>query len=73
MGLVGSCRESRHVPALFVCAPVMDVLRGIVTITLWGMRTMRKILIAFAVLVSMVGGAGLSIGVATPAHADYVK
>ncbi len=34
---------------------------------------MRKILIAFAVLVTVAGGAGLSIGAATPAHADYVK
>ena len=34
---------------------------------------MHKILIAFAVLVGMAGGTVLSIGAATPAHADYVK
>jgi len=34
---------------------------------------MRKILIAFAVLVSMAGVAGLTIGAASSAHADYVK
>ena len=44
-----------------------------VTITLWGIRAMRKILIAFAVLVTVACGTGLSIGAATPAHADYVK